>query len=229
MNCFTLNCGPYRAQVISPKDGPLRPVIYLHDAQPAPERVRSLLTSRLTLVSVSGLDWYRDMTPWPADRVFPDGQDYQGGAQAYLEVLTGELIPRVEEALGFVPQERGLAGYSLAGMFSLWACYRTDMFSLCGSMSGSLWYDGFQRFLERETPLRLPRRLYLSLGSKEKLCRSPQVSRVEEITLATAARFRDLGAEVCWQPQPGGHTAQVDKRIAQGLSWLARPDTTEEE
>ena len=60
MNCFTVESGPYRAQVIAPKDGAKLPLLYLHDACPAPQRVRSLLSSRLTLVSVSGVDWYRD-------------------------------------------------------------------------------------------------------------------------------------------------------------------------
>ena len=221
MNCFSVTSGPYRAQVIAPKDGPGLPVIYLHDACPQPEAVRSLLTSRLTLVCVSGLDWYRDLTPWPADRVFADGEAYGGGAGEYLSRLTQEIIPQVEAGLGFCPRERGLAGYSLAGLFSLWAVYQTDIFDLVASMSGSLWFDGFERFMEREQPLKLPRRLYLSLGRKEKDCRSPQVSRVEEITVNTARRFRELGAEVCWQPQPGGHTSQVNKRIAEGLSWLA--------
>lgn len=223
MNCFTLTSGPYEARVISPKDGAERPLLYLHDACPKPERVRSLLTSRLTLVSLTGFDWYRDLTPWPADRVFADGEDYGGGAADYLARLTEDIVPRVEGKLGFTPRKRGLAGYSLGGLFSLWACYQTELFSLVGSMSGSLWYDGFERYLERERPRKLPERLYLSLGVKEKDCRSPLVSRVQEITEQTAVRFRQLGTEVCWQPQPGGHTAQVDKRIAEGLSWLARP------
>ncbi|MBR0376128.1 MAG: alpha/beta hydrolase [Firmicutes bacterium] len=221
MNCFTVESGPYTAQVIAPKDAAKLPLLYLHDACPQPERVRSLLTSRLTLVSVSGLDWYRDMTPWPADRVFADGADYGGGAAAYLRRLTEDIVPKVEAGLGFTPVKRGLAGYSLAGLFSLWAFYRTDSFDLCGSMSGSLWFDGFQRFMEQEPLVRLPERLYLSLGVKEKDCRSPQVGRVQEITEKTSRRFRELGAEVCWQLQPGGHTSQVDKRIAEGLSWLA--------
>ena len=221
MKRFSVESGPYTARVIAPKDAAELPLLYLHDACPHPEAVRSLLTSRLTLVSVGGLDWYRDMTPWPADRVFSDGEDYGGGAAAYLKRLTGDIMPKVEAELGFTPRKRGLAGYSLAGLFSLWAFYRTDLFDLCASMSGSLWFDGFSRFMEREPLRRLPERLYLSLGTKEKDCRSPQVSRVEEVTLATARRFRELGAEVCWQPQPGGHTSQVDKRIAEGLSWLA--------
>lgn len=221
MNCFTVESGPYRAQVIAPRDGAKLPLLYLHDACPAPQRVRSLLSSRLTLVSVSGVDWYRDMTPWPADRVFADGENYGGGAEAYLQRLTEDIMPKVEAGLGFTPVKRGLAGYSLAGLFSLWAFYQTDIFDLCGSMSGSLWFDGFQRFMEREPLRKLPERLYLSLGVKEKDCRSPQVSRVQEITEAAAERFRELGTEVCWQLQPGGHTSQVDKRIAEGLSWLA--------
>ena len=221
MNCFSLTSGAYTAQVIAPKDAPLRPVLYLHDACPEPEKVRALLTSRLTLVSISGLDWYRDMTPWPADRVFADGQPYGGGAADYLLRLSEDIIPRVEAALGFAPPARGIAGYSLAGLFSLWACYRTDLFDLVGSMSGSLWFDGFPEFMAREGPCRLPRRLYLSLGKREKDCRSPQVSRVQEITEATAESFRQLGAEVCWQLEDGGHSSQVNKRIAQGLSWLA--------
>lgn len=36
----------------------------------------------------------------------------------------------------------GIAGYSLAGLFALYALYKTDVFTRVASMSGSLWFPG---------------------------------------------------------------------------------------
>ena len=40
------------------------------------------------LVSVSGLEWNRDLSPWPADSVMTEDDGFAGGADAYLAFLT---------------------------------------------------------------------------------------------------------------------------------------------
>ena len=70
-----------------------------------------------------------------------------GGADDYLRLLIEEIIPTAEKEIDGVPRWRGIAGYSLAGLFSLYAIYRTDLFSLVGSMSGSLWFPGMKEYI----------------------------------------------------------------------------------
>lgn len=62
---------------------------------------------------------------------------FTGGADNYLRLLTEEIIPAAEKEINGVPCWRGIAGYSLAGLFALYGIYQTDLFSRVGSMSGS--------------------------------------------------------------------------------------------
>ncbi|MDY2610537.1 MAG: alpha/beta hydrolase-fold protein [Oscillospiraceae bacterium] len=61
-----------------------------------------------------------------------------------MRLLTEKLIPAAEKEINEVPRWRGIAGYSLAGLFALYAIYQTDLFSRVGSMSGSLGFPGIK-------------------------------------------------------------------------------------
>ena len=110
--------------------------------------------SPFTLVSISDLDWNRDMAPWDSPAAFKNGEPFTGGADDYLRLLVEEIIPRVEKELPGPPAWRGIAGYSLAGLFALYAIYRTDVFSRVGCMSGSLWFPGFKEYIFSHEPKR---------------------------------------------------------------------------
>ena len=62
------------------------------------------------------------------------------------------------------PRWRGIAGYSLAGLFAVYALYRTDVFARAASVSGSLWFPGFREYVFSHTPLCRPDCVYFSLG-----------------------------------------------------------------
>ena len=80
------------------------------------------------------------------------------------------------------PEHTALAGYSLGGLTALYALYQTDSFGWIASLSGSLWYDGFCEYMEKERPLRREVNVYLSLGKKERLSRNPRMGKVAECT-----------------------------------------------
>ena len=84
------------------------------------------------------------MVPWDSPPAFKNAAPCTGGADNYLRLLILEIIPMAEEELNGVPCWRGIAGYSLAGLFALYAIYQTDLFSRVGSISGSLvsWNEG---------------------------------------------------------------------------------------
>ena len=75
----------------------------------------------VSLVNV-GVDlWEENFSPWCAPRVFAKGPNFGDGAQKTLDTLINQIIPWTESELTEPPAYRVLVGYSLAGLFSLWA------------------------------------------------------------------------------------------------------------
>ena len=171
------------------------------------------------VVSAEVPDWNRDLSPWKAERVFRKGDEFAGGAEKFLSGLT-EIVTEAEKVLGFSPEFRGIAGYSLAGLFAVWALYRTDLFNRAASMSGSLWFDGFGVFITDRPPVKVPEKVYLSVGEREKQTKNVRMAQVEACTMQTAEIFRRYGSDVQFERNPGGHFDEVPGRIERGLRWI---------
>jgi len=118
------------------------------------------------LIQVQGADWNRDFSPWPAPKVFSKGDDFSGGGDAYLAALV-QKIPLWEKEWGVTPLWRGIAGYSLSGLFSLYALTKTGIFSRCGCFSGSLWYPGWMEYLKKSGFVSAPQAVVFSLGDRK--------------------------------------------------------------
>ena len=145
---------------------------------------------------------------------------FSGGAGECLPLLTENILPQAEALLPASPAWRGLAGYSLAGLFAIWALYQTDIFSRAASMSGSLWYPGLLDYLSARTPPRRPDCLYLSLGDREARARDTVLKTVRRETEAVAAHFRARGIPTALEFPPGNHFQNVTERMAAGIGWL---------
>ena len=170
------------------------------------------------LLLIGGLDWNRDLSPWPAPPAFPKGEAFAGEGGRLLAALTGRLLPEAEAALpAGIP--KGIAGYSLAGLFALWAAAETGVFSRAASMSGSLWFPGAENIAGKLAARRLER-VYLSLGEKEERTRNPALQPVGERTRALARTLEEAGIPVTLRFHPGGHFQDVGERIRQGLDAL---------
>ena len=146
-----------------------RPVIYLttynDDGSEVYAQIQKGNCPDFTLVTVSGLNWEAELSPWAAGNLFKYSEMFTGGADTYLPFLTQQVLPQAEAGLNGILW-RGLAGYSLAGLFTVYALYKTDLFSRAASMSGSLWYPGFKDFALQSALCKTPQHLYLSLGDK---------------------------------------------------------------
>lgn len=203
------------------------PVVYLNvfqgDGAEVWGRLGELGCAPLALVAVGGIAWERDMTPWPAEPATRNEPPYEGGAPAYLQKLEDSIVPAAEERLteaGVDAAWRGIAGYSLAGLFSLWSFWQTDAFTRAASASGSLWYEGWLDYAAGHEPARVPERAYLSLGSKEHRTPNRLMRKVRDATGATEALLAERGAQTTFELNPGNHFAQTDLRMARGIAWL---------
>lgn len=200
------------------------PSIYLNtysdEGQKIYEAAQAVGCPPFNLVTVSDLAWSHDMAPWDSPAAFKNGESFTGGADDYLRLLVEEIIPRAEKELAGPPAWRGIAGYSLAGLFALYAIYRTDMFSRVGCMSGSLWFPGFKEYIFSHEPKSRPDCIYFSLGEKEAKTRNPVLKTVQENTEEIQTFYQNKGIDTVFQLNPGNHFVQRIERTIAGIQWL---------
>lgn len=153
-------------------------------------------------------DWNRELSPWPAPPVFGK-TPFGGGAQATLSRLLTALLPRFDPAL-----PRIIGGYSLAGLFALWAHCETDAFAGVAAASPSVWYPGWDAYADAHAPRGIA---YLSLGEAEPRARNPRMATVGDAIRRQALRFRDIPSVLEWNP--GNHFTDPELRTAKGFAW----------
>lgn len=203
------------------------PVVYLNagDDEGAAtwEACRALGCPAFTLAVISGLHWNHDLTPWPMPPIWKNDAPYTGGADEYLALLTGEIIPAVEGTLGEKPLYRVLGGYSLAGLFALYASYHTDAFARIVSASGSLWYPDFLEYTQSQALCCVPDKMYFSLGDREAKTKNRYLCLVEDRTQALYEKYSNQGIPTKFELNPGNHFMDADARIARGIRWILEP------
>lgn len=187
------------------------PVLYVHG------NAEGLEKFGWTVISVSGIEWNRDLTPWPAKAVFRGQPDFSGGAADYLRRLTEEIMPVTEENLK--PQTRLIAGYSLAGLFAIYAAVETKLFHAAASVSGSMWYPGFREYVCQKDLA--PAVAYFSVGDRERLGRNAAFHSIEERTQEVMAALQARGTEAVFEKNSGGHFDDPEGRMLRGLEWIA--------
>ena len=199
------------------------PVIYVNGEIPIEGIVTNLVNAGVQadflLLSIQPESWNDDFTPWAAPAFRAGEEAPQGRADAYLSCLTEKIKPYMDAHFRTKsePKHTALFGYSLGGLTAVYAIYKTDVFGVIASLSGSLWFDGFCEFMEREKPIRTDLRIYLSLGKKESRSKNPRMSRVAECT----QRAKEiLAGQVCFEWNEGGHFHDIEGRFAKALMYL---------
>lgn len=163
-----------------------------------------------TVFALDGFDWDADLTPWPAPPVFP-GRTFSGHGDELISCV--EALDILQKAW----RHRWIGGYSLAGLFALYMCTKTDLFDGCISCSGSLWYDGFLAYL-KEHPVQCDH-VYLSLGDREKQTRNERMKTVEQCH-REAERLLSSYCDSTFVLNKGGHFQDPGGRMVKGVRWM---------
>lgn len=197
------------------------PIIYLIDSPDHPFDVAPLAQGRTcTIVTVPVASWNEALTPWPAAGLYREEPDFGGKAASTLDELLRIAIPAIEQQAGLSPTHRALGGYSLGGLFSLYAFTHCEAFAACACLSGSVWYEGWVDHLH-ELDLALDGRFaYLSLGTKEKRGARPIMRTVQDNMGACAEILRSRGCDVRFELGPGNHLQHIPERYDAGLTAL---------
>ena len=176
--------------------------------------------SGFNLVTISGLHWNQELSPWPVETVVSKDDNFAGEAAQWLTLLTGEVVPQVEQLLDLPPTWRMLAGYSLAGLFAVWTAFHSDLFTRILSASGSMWYPGWLEYArEHELAVSL-QGIYLSVGEQESTSRNAVLHTVGQRTRALAELMAERGIPSHFELNPGNHFKNPPLRVAKGICWL---------
>ena len=169
-----------------------------------------------TLAAIGGLNWNRDLSPWETPEIRNNRYSF-GGADEYISQLTTQIMPEILSKLTGKPEFTAIAGYSLAGLFALYAAYRTDVFSRIASVSGSLWFPGFTEFAQSHDFVKNPDCIYLSLGDAEAKTRDKNLAAVQKNTELLANLYKSRGIPTLFELNHGNHFTDTIGRTAKGI------------
>ena len=161
------------------------------------------------LLAVKVDSWNSALSPWQAPAVF--GKDaFAGNA--------GKTLEYILTLCSDTGKTYHLGGYSLAGLFALWAGCQTDLFSGVAAASPSVWFPGFTDYL-KDHKIK-SKVLYLSLGDKESKTRNPVMASVGDKILETHRVLEAQGVPCTLEWNQGNHFKDADKRTAKAFAWV---------
>ena len=187
------------------------------DGEGVYQALQNMGCTSFNLLVIGNIDWNHDMSPWYMPSIYSKEKSFSGGADEYLRLLTDEILPMAKEIIDGEPEFTGITGYSLAGLFAVYAMYKTDAFDRVASMSGSLWFYDFMEYCKRNDCVKLPDKIYFSLGDKEANTRNPILKTVEDNTRELSEYFKNLGSEVIFELNKGNHFTDTVLRSAKGI------------
>ena len=201
--------------------GVTAPVVYVVDSPEHPFDIGSVAAGiACTIVTVPVADWNDSLTPWPAPGLYRGEPDFGGNAARTLADLRDRVIPFIEREAGLHPRKRAICGYSLGGLFALYAFTHCEHFDACACLSGSVWYGGWVEHLRTLEFDGNGRFAYLSIGTKEKRAALATLKRVQDNMAQCASILRERDCEVEYAIGPGNHMSFIPERFAAGLAAL---------
>ncbi len=171
--------------------------------------IRRRTNAEFCLIAVRVGDWNTDLSPWPAPAVFGKEGFGNGAADTLAEVLTYCTGQDCTYVIG---------GYSLAGLFALWAAFQTDVFRGVAAASPSVWFPGFTDYM-RENGMHSDA-VYLSLGDREEKTRNPVMRTVGNRIREAHELLKSRGVETILEWNPGNHFMNPDIRTAKAFAWV---------
>lgn len=161
------------------------------------------------LVAVKVSDWNKELSPWTAPAVF--GREEFGNAAS-------DTLNKILPICGDKTKRYYVGGYSLAGLFALWASCQTDTFEGVAAASPSMWFPGFTDYLKDNKPK--CSRIYLSLGDREEKTRNPVMATVGEKMREAYELLQSQGVDSVLEWNEGNHFKDADVRTAKAFAWV---------
>lgn len=187
------------------------------------------------MVFFDRVEWARALMPWADDAVSRDAEVGRHAPDT-LRFIERTLLPWLRERFGALPCIIG--GYSLGGLFALWAARNTDAFAAVAAASPSLWINGWGEYAAahpilppkattQHSPLNISHSesrssaIHLSLGDREEHCRNQRMKRIGDCVRAEhtllCQQLSPTAVTLRWHE--GGHFGAEAERTAEAFAW----------
>lgn len=170
------------------------------------ERINIEPVEGVRLVMIYPYDWNYCMTPW---KYHDKNMGKTGGGEEFLSWFISEIYDEKY-------QRQYIGGYSLGGLFALFAACEKELFDGIMSVSGSLWYPGALEYFNEKSIGKRIGKIYMSLGDKESLTKNAEREKVGFNTEKLAEVFGKT-KEVFFEYNRGGHFTDINGRIAKSI------------
>lgn len=164
----------YYLTIISPESTKQNwPVVYLHDGasfladESFIERIVNHQLDRFIIVGITSNNRDDDYTPWPSKVA---QISYQGLGDQYLDIVTKDIKDYVDKNYSTQSDYNNTAmvGASLGGLISMYASVvKPNTFRYIGCISPSFWYEGFEKFMLKQSNLNDDLYYHLTIGTGE--------------------------------------------------------------
>ena len=187
------------------------------------EKCREIGVKEFILVSIGNINWNNDLTPWASSSLYKGGTEYLGYADNYLVEIENDIIPKIEEYILNILNKKisyyAIAGYSLGGLFALYAGFKTNRFKRIASISGSLWYPNFNNYVINNKLSNNIDKIYFSLGNKENKSKNEILSKVKDKTMEIY-KYVSKSINSAYEENEGNHFKDEVLRIVKGIKWI---------
>ena len=191
-----------------------------HELQSMDHEVAAIAQSnrKYLFAAIPVESWNDELSPWEAPAVWGK-ESFGGNAADTLRFLIEQVIPALKQQFALPENVRTiLGGYSLAGLFALWASTQTALFSGVAAASPSVWFPGWMKF-EQQHPIQA-QRVYLSLGDKEEHTKNTVMATVGDNIRTLHSRLAERGTDCTLEWNSGGHFKDTDLRTARAFRWM---------
>ena len=180
-------------------------------------KIQDNIDKQFSLIAFKIEDWNSELPPWEAPPAFGN-KSFVSGAKDTLEFIESRFIPTVKEKYNLDNDIKFiLGGYSLAGLFSLWSAYKSNIFSGIAAASPSVWFNGWEEFMNNNTPL--SNTIYLSLGDTEEKTKNKVMSAVGDNIRKQEELLKNDKIKTILEWNKGGHFSNSDIRVAKAFIW----------
>ena len=154
-------------------------------------------------------NWNKDLSPWSAPAVFGN-EDFGEGANNTLNDILKLCVDMNKTYF--------LGGYSLAGLFALWASFQTDVFTGVAAAAPSVWFPGFIEYMKNHKTN--AKSVYLSLGDREEKTKNAVMATVGKCIYEAKEILINQGSDVIFEWNSGNHFKDSDIRTAKAFANL---------
>ncbi len=161
------------------------------------------------LIAFKVNNWNKDLSPYKAKAVFGKEDFGDGASNTLKEIL---------DICNDLNKTYIIGGYSLGGLFAIWASYNTNIFKGVAASSPSIWFPNFINYMEDN--IIKTNNVYLSLGDQEEKTKNPSMSKVALRIKEAYKLLKDNNINCFFEYNKGNHFKDADIRTAKGFAWI---------